>query len=283
MRLSKAMYRKKHRCYVKYQIVLNAVDTSIFFYHHRSNENINYRIICVAMLTEAKSIPYLLEAIKIMLCEGAEVYLDLVGDGEERATYEELASSIGIQGSVKFHGSQSKKTIAEMMRSSDVYALASIWENSPYVIGEALCCGLPIVATYVGGVPELIPDYTGKLVPPKNPPVLAKTLLYILDNISQYDRSQISEKARERFSYQAIGRQLDKIYRRVVEEKNASKTMPPKKIYKNHLNKPMTHNRKLRILYIHHDGAISGSAISLCYMLSGLNRKLINPPGSPSE
>jgi glycosyltransferase involved in cell wall biosynthesis len=199
------------------RIILNAVDTSVFYWKPtRVKEARQKRILMVARLEEAKDVPTLLLATAKLKRDGRFVFLDLVGKGDDRSLVE-LAARLGISEIVKFHGGQPKPKIADLMRSADVFALPSLWENSPCVIGEALCCGLPVVATAVGGVPELLPITAGKLVGPSDPDGLARAIADVLDNAESYDQTIIAAEAQCRFSYEAIGKQIDEAYREVVE------------------------------------------------------------------
>lgn len=202
----------------RHEIVLNAVDTSNFYPNCDSHFSVakSYRLLSVARLEEAKGIPFLLQAVALLSASGLEIHLDLVGDGAKREIYEAQTQELGLSLNVTFHGQKPKSEIAHMMRQSDLFVLASLWENSPCVIGEALCCGLPVVATHVGGVPELIPPGAGLLVPPSDPRALSDGIKTAIASLSQYDRLGIADTARAKFSYEAIGGQLDEIYRALV-------------------------------------------------------------------
>ena len=91
--------------------------------------------------------------------------------------------------------------------------LPSEWENMPCVIIEAMSSGLPVVSTNVGGIPEIINDEVGVLVPPKNSVRLVKALDSILNNLPSFSRERIVELARERYSYEAVGEVLNNLYR----------------------------------------------------------------------
>ena len=104
--------------------------------------------------------------------------------------------------------------IAKKLQNSQLLILSSFIENSPCVIGEAHCCGLPVVATDVGGVKELIME--GAVVPPKSPELLAAKILEQLDK--KVDRAALSQKAQARFSYDAIGQQIFDVYKKICVE-----------------------------------------------------------------
>lgn len=102
-------------------------------------------------------------------------------EGAERPSLEQLAAQLGLQTRVQFIGFRSD--LAVYMSAADVLVLSSRWEGCPMVILEAMALGLPIVATDVGGVPELIQDeVSGLLVPSENPKALGEALGRMLIN-----------------------------------------------------------------------------------------------------
>lgn len=192
---------------MKSRIIFNAVDTKIFYDDGRQRKN---QILCVARLEAAKDLPTLLKSLALL--KDKNVKLKIVGRGDA-ASLIALSKELGIFEQVEFLGEQNKSVIAELMRESSVFALSSLWENSPCVIGEALCCGLPVVATSVGGVPELLTLAEGRLVPHSQPGLMARALEEILERPQQCNGHDIAERAKARFGYEAIGAQLDEVYR----------------------------------------------------------------------
>ena len=98
--------------------------------------------------------------------------------------------------------------------------LPSVWENLPCVIIEALASGLPVVATNVGGIPELVNDENGVLVPPEDPYSLANALDYALNK--KWNRCRIAEKAVKQYSIETIGHIWTRIYHDLIFKKNKS-------------------------------------------------------------
>lgn len=171
------------------------------------------RMLLVALLDPKKGVPYLLEALVHLRKRRDDFVLDVVGDGPSRAEYEELANKLGLANIVRFYGLKTKQEVAEFMQRCDFFVLSSEWENLPSVLIEAMASGLPIVATGVGGIPEIINEEIGILVPPKEVEALAKAVDYMLDHYQDYSAKGIVQYALERFSYEAIGSHLNKVYR----------------------------------------------------------------------
>jgi glycosyltransferase involved in cell wall biosynthesis len=102
------------------------------------------------------------------------------------------------------------------MRKADVFVLSSEWENLPCVLIEAMASGLPVVATNVGGIPEIMNDEVGMLVPPKDARALAQTLSNVLGHLDKYQGEKIACQAKRRFSYEAIGQLVHSLYKELV-------------------------------------------------------------------
>jgi len=92
--------------------------------------------------------------------------LVVLGDGPERATLERRAGELGVSGRVRFLGARSRDDVVALFRAVDAALLTSAWENLPHTLLEALAAGTPVIATAVGGIPEVVRDgENGLLVP----------------------------------------------------------------------------------------------------------------------
>src|SRR6185312_3530334 len=140
---------------VPFEVVPNVVDTSLFFppEKKRTGEGATRRLLFVGNLepSQHKGFPTLLRALTRLRDRTRDWQLDVVGDGPERPSYE-------------------KSVVAEMMRAAPLFVLPSRFDHLPCVVVEALASGLPVVSTTVGGIPELVDDQRGRLVPPDDPP-----------------------------------------------------------------------------------------------------------------
>ena len=203
----------------KFKIVPNVVDFQIFypsFYHSRENKK---KILFVGLLRPIKGVPYLLQSLSQLKQKRQDFVLDIIGDGPNENEYKELVQKLAISNFVRFHGLKSKEEIAEFMRNCDFFVSSSLWENLPCVLIEAMASGLPIVASKVGGVPEIINKKVGVLTPPKDVDELAKAIDYMLDHYKDYSPQKISEYAKSKFSYEIVGKRLDRIYREIARKK----------------------------------------------------------------
>jgi len=120
-----------------------------------------------------KSVATLLDA----LVDVSTVTLAIAGDGPESAALEQRAHELGLDGRVRFLGSVSRDIVLRLFSAADASVLPSSWENFPHTVVEALVVGCPVIATRVGGVPEVVVDgENGLLVPPGDAAALAAAI-----------------------------------------------------------------------------------------------------------
>jgi glycosyltransferase involved in cell wall biosynthesis len=132
-------------------------------------------------LAPIKGLTYLIRALAIVRRRIPEIRLEIAGSGPEQPALEEEIRTLGLRDSVSFLGWQ--KDLFTPLRTWDVFALPSLDEGLPIAAIEAMASGLPVVASAVGGLPELVIDgATGYLVPSRDPEVLAERLAALLLN-----------------------------------------------------------------------------------------------------
>jgi glycosyltransferase involved in cell wall biosynthesis len=160
----------------------------------------------VGRLTSQKGLPVALAA----LAEVPDARLLLVGDGPERGALELLAHDLRLEDRVTFAGSRPRDAVLRALAGARAALLPSTWENLPHAAVEALSVGTPVVASAVGGVPEVVHDgENGLLVPAGDPAALATALRRMLAPDGLRDRLAAAAKP----SVEAIGR--DAIYARL--------------------------------------------------------------------
>jgi len=151
-------------------------------------------IASVARLEPQKNPLGLIEAFARAFAARSDVHLLLAGDGSLAAQSRSLAERLGAARTVHFLGARSD--VPELLSASDLFVLASLWEGSPLAVMEAMAAGLPVAATAVGGVPELVADrQTGRLVPPGDVTALSHSLADLA--VDPVARRQLGEAAAE--------------------------------------------------------------------------------------
>jgi glycosyltransferase involved in cell wall biosynthesis len=117
------------------------------------------------------------------LAAAPEASLVIAGDGPEREHLERQVAELGLDGRVRFLGNLTRDGVLRLFRAADAVVLSSSWENLPHTVLEALAVGTPVIATAVGGVPEVVSDgMNGLLVPPREPQALAAAIHRFLDD-----------------------------------------------------------------------------------------------------
>ncbi|MEJ5378243.1 MAG: glycosyltransferase [bacterium] len=139
----------------------------------------------VGRITEPlKGLAILLQSLSLLKGFGLQYKALVVGDGRDRKRMEELSHQLGLEEKVAFLGE--RNDVPDLMQELDLLVIPSLCEGSPNVALEAMAMGVPVVATHVGGTPELLKDgITGWLVPPGDPVALAKTMAWVLKEPTQ--------------------------------------------------------------------------------------------------
>jgi glycosyltransferase involved in cell wall biosynthesis len=148
--------------------------------NHGSVDEKKY-LLCIAAHNEKKGIDVLLHAFAQLLPLNSSIQLYLVGDGPLRQQHEELAKALGLQDRVIFLGERGRSEVVNLLHGCELLVLPSRSEPFGIVITEAMACRKPVVASMVGGIPEIIENgKSGILVEPDNPDSLCKAICSIL-------------------------------------------------------------------------------------------------------
>jgi teichuronic acid biosynthesis glycosyltransferase TuaC len=138
-------------------------------------------IVFTGRLVAVKGVQELIAALGQLRGAGQPVELALIGDGPLEASLRRRCEKEGLAGAVRFLGALSQREVARWLTAADVFCLPSYSEGCPNVVLEALACGRPVVATQVGGVPEITSPRCAILVPPADAGALAAALRRALD------------------------------------------------------------------------------------------------------
>ena len=142
-----------------------------------------FRLVCAGRLAPVKGHLVLLDALDEVRRSHQDVVLHLAGDGPERGSLERRVQARGLESHVVFEGLLNQTALEALYRRSDAFVLASFAEGVPVVLMEAMAMGIPCIATWVNGVPELIePDRDGLLVAPGDPSGLARAIMELITN-----------------------------------------------------------------------------------------------------
>jgi sugar transferase (PEP-CTERM/EpsH1 system associated) len=167
----------------------------------------------IGRVVPVKAYPTLLQAAKLVFHEIPQAHLVLVGDGPLLDELVQLANDYDIMNRIHFLGA--RKDVPEILRALDIYVLSSESEGMSNTILEAMACGRAVVATAVGGNPELVVDgETGLLVPPNDPQAMAAAITKLLhapercQQMGRLGRRRVEEK----FSLEVMVRNYANVY-----------------------------------------------------------------------
>jgi glycosyltransferase involved in cell wall biosynthesis len=200
------------------EVIYNGVDTKKF---RRVKTDIKDRLGCeylsttVCRLVEQKGVEYLVRGLRNVTEELKAV---IIGRGPELQRLTALSKKLGLEERVIFITSfVEEKKLIEYYSASDLFVLPSLWEPFGIVLVEAMSCGLPVVATRVGGIPEVVGD-CGLMVRPRSPPEIAGAINALLSDDRK--RKALSRRARKRaeilFDFDTISAQVEASYERFL-------------------------------------------------------------------
>ena len=173
------------------------------------------KLICVGRLSPEKGIAGLLVAFAELRKSNPKVTLDLVGDGPERAQLDALVERLEIGEAVRFLGRLPEAETLRQIADSDVLVLPSFMEGLPIVLMEAMALGLPVIASRVAGIPELVQDgKTGLLFTPSHWSELVSCLEQLCGDANLRDRLGRGGRriVQEEFDIRSSAAQLEHIY-----------------------------------------------------------------------
>jgi teichuronic acid biosynthesis glycosyltransferase TuaC len=167
----------------KITTILNGCDTSVFYPGDREAARCELGcdpgseiVLYAGNLYVTKGLGELMEAFIGLAESRPRARLVMVGQGPYGETLARRAAAAGLEKRVSLPGRRDAAGVAAWMRAADLFCLPSHSEGCPNVIVEALACGRPVVATRVGGIPELLDDACGMLIPPRDAGELQRAL-----------------------------------------------------------------------------------------------------------
>jgi glycosyltransferase involved in cell wall biosynthesis len=170
-------------------------------------------IISVGRLTRQKGHEYLVRAAPTIIQQMPDARIVVVGDGRLRSDLESMAVSGKVEHCVKFVGERTD--VNRLLAIADLFVLPSLWESFPFSVLEAMAASLPVVASSVDGLPEVVVrGQTGLLVAPGDANQLASAVIFLLTNpklaLSLGDAGR--KRVQTEFPVQKMVRQTEEVY-----------------------------------------------------------------------
>lgn len=202
------------------RVIYNGIDTELFkpAPHYNESSNGHLRLLCVSRLIDRKGLDYLFQAVAEM--NDPRLRLDIVGTGGSEQRLKAKIQDLGLETQVHFWGYKTALEVAERYRQADIFILPSLSESQGMVLLEAMSSGLPIIASHVGGIPEVVSDgENGILISPANVDAIVGAIRR-LSNDSPL-RSRISKnnpiKIKEQFTWKKIALNYQAIYHEALK------------------------------------------------------------------
>ena len=195
----------------KVPMIFNGVDLSRCQPKKQYAVGDTVKFLHIGRFNEQKNHVGLLHGFQMVLACYPNCTLDLIGDGELREEMEQKVQTLGLSGHVRFLGSQSN--VYPYLHQADIFLLPSLYEGMPMTIIEAMGTGLPIVASWVGGVPDMIQNRESGLLVECDPYALCGACAELIDDETL--RRTLGENARQesqRFSAQYMAEQYSFLY-----------------------------------------------------------------------
>ena len=212
----------------KIVMMRNGYDPSVFYpeqsdrsdillrYGVKKEEHEGKKLVCFAgKLTRFKGVDVLLDAFRVIKDSRQDVFGIIVGDGEERESLKEKAACLGLS-NVRFLGNVTMNELRKLYNIADVSVVPSRREPFGLVALEAMACGIPVVASDQGGLPDFVNDAVGALAKPEDPDDLAEKILFVLSRREESGAAawsgEIAGYARKHYAQDMIIKELEEVY-----------------------------------------------------------------------
>eukprot|EP00033_Pygsuia_biforma_P001904 GCRY01002125.1.p1 GENE.GCRY01002125.1~~GCRY01002125.1.p1 ORF type:complete len:456 (+),score=92.97 GCRY01002125.1:135-1502(+) len=196
-------------------VIPNAVDCNMFTPNPARRDHNNITIVVLARLTYRKGIDLLVDVIPQICRLFPKVNFVVGGDGPKRLMLEEMVEKFRLYDRVELLGAVPHKDVREVMTRGHIFLNTSLTEAFCIAIVEAASCGLFVVSTRVGGIPEVLPPHMRKLAEPV-PEDLVAALAEAIAEVKDAPPHKIHEEVRELYSWDDVSRRTEIVYQHAV-------------------------------------------------------------------
>jgi glycosyltransferase involved in cell wall biosynthesis len=193
-------------------VIHNCVDVNIFNYQPHDTKK--FKWLHISNMVPLKNVEKIIKAFYELNKQTTNWELILIGGQPEHL--KNLVIELQLTDKIKFSGEIKYEEVALQMQQSCALVMFSKNENFPCVIIEALCCGLPIVSSNVGGIAEAVNETNGILVEKENETELLNALQTMMNNYTAYNKTTIAENATLQYAEEVIGKQFVGLYQKTL-------------------------------------------------------------------
>ena len=202
----------------KMERVMNGVDLKLF-YPDSKIKKIPFRLVTVASAdVPLKGLDYLLEALSDLIKVYPDISLSIIGEQRKGGHTERLLKKLNLQKRVNFFSNLNQEDLRSTYCEAELAVIPSLYEGFGFAAIEAMACGVPLISTSGGALPEVVKD-AGIIIPPKKTKEIYNAVDFLLSSPDK--AKELSEKALERanlkFSWETIARKLEKVYLKEME------------------------------------------------------------------
>lgn len=204
-----------------YMVMPNVVDTDAYNINNQETKSNIKRFVHISCFEDrSKNISGILRTISKLSKIRQDFECIMVGEGIDLDKMKSLAEDLQLkENTIKFMGLLENEDLIKEYQQADFMVMFSNYENMPVVISESFACGLPIIATSVGGIPEYVNIENGRLIAARDKTALLEAICYMLDHSSDFDKNIIRQQAVETFGKQAVAEKLEQLYSVALKRK----------------------------------------------------------------
>jgi len=199
----------------RFHVVNNVVDLNRFTLSEKPGDPTKF--LHVSCFDEAaKNTHGLLRAFKLALVKHPSLFLTLVGEGPDWESTQAYATGLGLSPYTDFVGLKMGDDLVKAYQNHGSMVMFSNYENQPVVILEAFACGTPVIATRVGGIPDMLADNRGMLLDAGDEAALTRAFCEQAEGKNRPNPEQLREYVKESFSYEAVGNMYFALYQQAL-------------------------------------------------------------------
>ena len=202
----------------KMERVMNGIDLNVF-YPDSKIQKIPFRLVTVASAdVPLKGLDYLLKALSDLARVYSDISLSIIGEQKKGGHTERLIKKLNLEKRVNFFSNLTQADLRKTYCEAELAIIPSLYEGFGFAAIEAMACGIPLISSSGGALPEVIKD-SGIIIPPKNVKEIYNAANFLLS--SPHDAKELAEKglqrANKKFSWTAIAKKLEKVYFKEIE------------------------------------------------------------------
>ena len=202
----------------KMERVMNGIDLNVF-YPDSKIQKIPFRLVTVASAdVPLKGLDYLLKALSKLVPVYPDISLSIIGEQKKGGHTERLIKKLNLEKRVNFFSNLTQADLRKTYCEAELAMIPSLYEGFGFAAIEAMACGIPLISSSGGALPEVIKD-TGIIIPPKNVKEIYKAVNFLLS--SPHKAKELAEKglqrANKKFSWASIAKKLEKVYFKEIE------------------------------------------------------------------